>query len=170
MKGWVLVVILILMMALFWGMGYKTGNSLAVNQCNKFIYEHYSEDELINLLMNVKNIVPEWIRLNRVIRDIPTNYHIAGVEQPNLRQVIQHKMKLKGLKCKCIRCREVKNKDTSIDNLQIVIRTYDSSNGKEYFISMENNDKSLIYGFCRLRLTKQAGICKNYKKNCRKRD
>ena len=130
-------------------------------------YEHYSEDELINLLMNVKNIVPEWIRLNRVIRDIPTNYHIAGVEKPNLRQVIQHKMSLKGLKCKCIRCREPKNSKTivNVNDLQIIIREYESSNGMEYFISMENSDKSIIYGFCRLRLTDYAGICRDYKKN-----
>jgi histone acetyltransferase (RNA polymerase elongator complex component) len=30
---------------------------------------------------------------------------------------------------------------------------------------MENSDKSIIYGFCRLRLTDYAGICRDYKKN-----
>lgn len=131
-------------------------------------YEHYSEEDLINLIMKVKNNVPPWIRLNRVIRDIPTNYHIAGIEKPNMRQIIQHKMKKIGWKCRCIRCREPKNSEIAnkgIDNANIIIRDYKSSDGIEYFISMENTELDIIYGFCRLRLSKNAGIVLSVKKN-----
>jgi ELP3 family radical SAM enzyme/protein acetyltransferase len=131
-------------------------------------YEHYSEEELIKLIMKVKKNVPPWIRLNRVIRDIPTNYHIAGVEKPNLRQIIQHKMAKLGWKCRCIRCREPKNKDFAnkgIEDAVIMIREYSSSGGTEYFISMEHRELDIIYGFCRLRLSEKSGIVCAVKKN-----
>ena len=131
-------------------------------------YEHYSEEELIELIMKVKKNVPPWIRLNRVIRDIPTDYHIAGIEKPNMRQIIHHKMAKLGWKCRCIRCREPKNTDIAnqgIENAVIVIRQYNSSGGVEYFISMENRVLDIIYGFCRLRLSEQSGIVHAFKKN-----
>ena len=131
-------------------------------------YEHYPEEDLIELLMKVKQIVPPWIRLNRVIRDIPGNYHIAGIEKPNMRQIIQHKMKINGLKCRCIRCREPKNKQIAMDGIadaEIIIRKYDSSGGEEYFIGMENRKLDILYGFCRLRLSENAGKVKAVKKN-----
>ena len=131
-------------------------------------YEHYPEEDLIELIMKVKKIVPPWIRLNRVIRDIPTNYHIAGIEKPNMRQIIQHKMNKLGWKCRCIRCREPKNlviANQGIDDSEIIIREYESSGGTEYFISMENSELDIIYGFCRLRLSMNAGFVQSVKKN-----
>jgi ELP3 family radical SAM enzyme/protein acetyltransferase len=132
-------------------------------------YEHYSEEELIEVIIQVKSNIHPWIRLNRVIRDIPTSYHIAGVSKPNMRQIIQHKMGKRGLKCKCIRCREVKKSQDAIDTLhlaEIVVREYKASEGIEYFISMENTERSVIYGFCRLRLSENTGKCRDieYKK------
>ena len=122
------------------------------------------------------------IRLNRVVRDIPNKdkegnlYIYGGNKVTNHRQIIHNKMKKenKGT-CKCIRCREIKTKNTPSE-MQIVYREYVSSNGKEYFISMESgesnqsyiknnewNDKYgkhenwILYGFIRLRLSQNAG-------------
>lgn len=47
----------------------------------------YSEEELMRVIMKVKEKVHPWIRLNRVIRDIPNTYIIDGISAPNLRQV-----------------------------------------------------------------------------------
>jgi ELP3 family radical SAM enzyme/protein acetyltransferase len=70
-------------------------------------YVPYAEDALVELLMDVKSRVHPWIRLNRVVRDIPSNYILGGVDAPNLREDILVAMRRRGLRCKCIRCREV---------------------------------------------------------------
>lgn len=120
-------------------------------------YLHYSQEDLIDVIMDFKNKVHPWIRLNRVIRDIPVSYIHAGNNIPNLRQVLETKMKKQGLKCKCIRCREVKNKKSNIDEARMIIRSYPASGGYEYFISIESPDENIIYGFCRLRISKLMG-------------
>ena len=71
-------------------------------------YVPYAETELFELLLDVKAQVHPWIRLNRVIRDIPSQYILGGHNNPNMRQeLIAEMMKRKGKKCSCIRCREV---------------------------------------------------------------
>lgn len=120
-------------------------------------YLHYSHEELIEVLIYAKKKTPPSVRLARVIRDIPSNYVYAGNDVPNLRQLLEIEMTKRGIECKCIRCREVKNKITDIDSAQIFIREYNASNGNEYFISFETPDRKIIYGFCRLRLSKYMG-------------
>lgn len=121
-------------------------------------YKPYGESELYKLLIYVKEKVHPWIRLNRVIRDIPSQYILGDGNIPNIRQYLAIKMKEKGLKCNCIRCREIGlckdiiKKKNAIQNAILVIRDYKASGGTEYFISFESPDKSLICGFCRLRL------------------
>ena len=71
-------------------------------------YVPYAETDLFELLLDVKAQVHPWIRLNRVIRDIPSQYILGGHNNPNMRQeLIAEMMKRKGKKCSCIRCREV---------------------------------------------------------------
>ncbi|GMG15367.1 unnamed protein product [Phytophthora fragariaefolia] len=120
-------------------------------------YVPYPDDKLIDLLMDVKAEVHPWIRLNRVIRDIPSQYILGGMDEPNLRQVICNKMIARGTPCKCIRCREVKTDDVAISSAECVIRQYEANEGDEYFISFETPDRSKICGFARLRLSQSAG-------------
>jgi elongator complex protein 3 len=61
-------------------------------------------------------------------------------------------MKDKGAKCNCIRCREAGDRQFKINDLQLIIKKYQTSGGMEYFISYESKDKKILYGFCRLRL------------------
>jgi ELP3 family radical SAM enzyme/protein acetyltransferase len=124
-------------------------------------YLHYSHEDLIDVLIHAKQKTPPSVRLARVIRDIPVSYVYAGNDVPNLRQLLEIKMKKDGLVCKCIRCREVRNKKTDINDVIINVRHYEASNGHEYFISIESKDKSIIYGFCRLRLSNMMGYIKS---------
>lgn len=119
-------------------------------------YHPYGDEALVKVLMSVKRKVHPWIRLNRIIRDIPQEYILAGNEKANLRQMLEQRMKEEGQMCKCIRCREVKGDKTVASKLQsavIVERKYDASEGQEYFISVETPDESTIFGFLRLRFT-----------------
>jgi elongator complex protein 3 len=111
-------------------------------------YKPYTDKALQNLIIQCKKIVPPYVRIIRLIRDIPKESIIAGNTITNLRQI----MKDQGVKCNCIRCREAGNRQLTINNLQLTIINYKSSGGKEYFISYESKDKKILYGFCRLRL------------------
>ena len=114
-------------------------------------YKPYSENgvDLIEVIAYVKNNIFPWIRLNRVIRDIPNQNIIAGNKCVNLRQILLDR---KDINCQCIRCREVKNNTENIDKAELVIREYNGTNSTEYFISYESPDKKILYGFLRLRI------------------
>jgi len=101
--------------------------------------------------------MPHWRRNNRIIRDIPTSYIIGGYDKPNLRQIVQDEMKRRGLACKCTRCREVRDQITDLSQAKLFVCEHEASLGKEYFISFASPDESLIYGFVRLRISKNAG-------------
>lgn len=109
-------------------------------------YMPYTETDarlLIDLLARVKAEVHPWIRLNRVIRDIPEVSIIAGNQNTNLRQCIFEELKKRGKSCRCIRCREVRDWPETPDGLRLRIREYRSSGGLEYFISIEGSNRGL---------------------------
>ncbi|CAN0182944.1 unnamed protein product, partial [Laminaria digitata] len=113
-------------------------------------YVPYPEDQLFELILSVKARVHPWIRLNRVIRDIPNQYITGGCSVTNMRQqILLQTLKKRGMKCRCMRCREVKGQE--FKDASIVIRKYKASGGLEYFISSESPEETL-YGFLRLRI------------------
>lgn len=119
-------------------------------------YQPYGDDALIDVICYVKRQVHPWIRLNRVIRDIPVEYVLAGIEKANLRQLIENKLRSDGTPCRCIRCREVKGDREVAEKLKsavVVEREYAASGGIEYFLSVETPDETTLFGFLRLRLT-----------------
>ena len=127
---------------------------------------HYSPQELMEVLIYAMSRVHPWIRLNRVIRDIPSDYIHAGNDVTNLRQLVMEEMDQRHLTSMCIRSREVKNKPEAINNIdkaELFVREYIASNGNEFFISIESPDNKYIYGFCRLRLSNDMGIVRDIK-------
>ena len=114
-------------------------------------YKPYSDEQLRDVLIYAKQRMHPWIRLNRVIRDIPIDYIYGGCSEPNMRESLS-----KISKCKCIRCREIKGKKIGVYERKI--RSYESSNGKELFISYESPDEKTIYGFLRLRIPNEEQV------------
>jgi elongator complex protein 3 len=115
-------------------------------------YKPYSDKVLQELIVKCKAAVPRYVRIIRLIRDIPGESIVAGNRITNLRQI----MKQRGVKCNCIRCREVK--DGIIGHHKINIIEYPAAGGQEYFISADSLDGTTLYGFCRLRLDKNSPI------------
>ena len=111
-------------------------------------YKPYTAKQLENLIIACKKIVPPYVRIIRLIRDIPGESIIAGNLVTNLRQVLAQR----GVKCNCIRCREVKGGKVSGFRLQVT--EYKASGGREFFIEATDKTKKILYGFCRLRLAK----------------
>jgi len=110
-------------------------------------YKPYSDKVLQTLIAKCKAIVPPYVRIIRLIRDIPEESIVAGNKITNLRQIMQQR----GVKCNCIRCREVKDGIVKSGGRLNIIK-YPASEGTEYFISADSSDKKTLYGFCRLRI------------------
>ena len=68
-----------------------------------------------------------WKRINRIPRDIPNQSIIAGNKVTNLRQILLQKMTKRGLRCKCIRCREVKDNVVDLENAVLMERQHEAS-------------------------------------------
>jgi elongator complex protein 3 len=117
-------------------------------------YQPYTDQELENLIADCKAIVPPYVRIIRLIRDIPGESIVAGNLVTNLRQVMQQR----GVKCNCIRCREIKDRPMDVKKARLININYPASNGVEYFLSYNSPDGKDLYGFCRLRLTPNSSI------------
>lgn len=122
-------------------------------------YQPYTDKQLLELLIKIKKMTPPWVRITRLIRDIPEESIIAGNKITNLRQLLQDQAKKDGRSCQCIRCREAghqNNLQLTIGNLQnkfkSVIRKYQASGGMEYFLSFESKDGKVLFAFLRLRI------------------
>jgi ELP3 family radical SAM enzyme/protein acetyltransferase len=128
-------------------------------------YKPYSDEEVFELIKSVKIKVHPWIRMNRVIRDIPSTYITGGCNTPNMHQYLLDDLAKCGLSCKCIRCREIKNNKILFEPT-LVVRQYAASGGVEYFISYETPDKKYIYGFIRLRIPSETSEVIDTLKGC----
>ena len=116
-------------------------------------YEPFDEGKAIDLLSKVKKMVPEWVRIQRIERDIPVKMIDAGIKRSDIRLLIQKKMEEEGSNCRCIRCREVgfKNMDKP-SKVELKRMDYAASNGKEIFLSYEDVNNDAIIGYLRLRI------------------
>ena len=121
------------------------------NRYERGQYRPYTDDELLEILVECKRIVPRYCRINRVIRDIPSEYVAAGSKASHLRLVAQREMKKRGWQCECIRCREVRQDKIVADELRLDTLTYNTDATREYFLSfITPRDK--LAGFLRLSL------------------
>lgn len=114
-------------------------------------FDPLTSDEAAELLADVLPEIPRYTRLQRVQRDIPADYIDGGVQKSNLRQLVHKKLEERGDTCTCIRCREVGHNEEDPESLELDILEYESGGGTEFFISIEDFDKDLLVGFCRLR-------------------
>jgi len=123
----------------------------------KGFYKPYSAPQLKNLLTKMKLATPYYVRINRLVRDIPKESIVAGNPITNLRQVLQAELSKKKLVCKCIRCREAKQDPVNLKQAKLLTIKYEASGGTEYFISYENKNRTKLYAFLRLRINNNSG-------------
>jgi len=117
-------------------------------------YRPYTEKQLINLLKETKKKVPYYVRIQRIARDISQKKILEGPAKIlNIRQILTTLAKKEGWRCKCIRCREVKEDYNSKEKLYLFRQDYPASDGKEIFLSFENKNRAKLYSLLRLRVT-----------------
>lgn len=127
-------------------------NSKMFDILQKGNYKPYSEKELIQLLIKIKSILPKWVRIARIMRDIPSQKIVAGCKISNLREVIKKEMTNQKLNCQCIRCREVKENYDPKEKIFLFKEDYEASGGKEFFLSFENKKRTKLLSYLRLRI------------------
>ena len=115
-------------------------------------YKPYTKDTLIKTIKEIKKHIPEYVRIERIIRDIPSPLIVEGGSKvSNLRQIIDASIKKEGWSCKCIRCREIKNADSK-EKVYLFRIDYNASGGKEIFLSFEDKERKNLYSLLRLRI------------------
>ena len=129
-------------------------------------YKSMTDKQFEKLVLEVKNkIIPPYVRISRLVRDVPSVSIYAGPDISNLRQLIIPKSN-----CQCIRCREVKL-DYKINDLPATLRVamqagkiildridYDASGGKEIFLQFVSKDKQKLFALLRLRISNNSAM------------
>jgi len=116
-------------------------------------YRPYDDDTMINLLVNIKSIVPKYVRISRVLRDIPPKFIVGGLKD-SVRDLVKQRMEQQAVECKCIRCREYGHRAQDgweIGKPRMVRMDYEASGGKEIFLSFEDENETL-FGLLRMRI------------------
>jgi len=120
-------------------------------------YKPLDTKKASKLVAELKSYVPEWVRIQRIQRDVPLPYIDAGVDKSNLRQYIDSELKRHGKECRCIRCREIGHKkvigsiEIDEDSIDMNCEYYPASDSEEIFISLVQKDVDALVGYLRLR-------------------
>ena len=114
-------------------------------------YHPYSTDDLVQLIADIKPTIPEYSRVNRIVRDIPSDYIVAGSKRSSLRQDVHAELAARGQRCRCVRCREIRGQAVDIGSLQMNDFVYQPADAEEHFISYSTLDDQLA-GYLRLSL------------------
>lgn len=125
---------------------------------HKIIKFHpYSEEETEKLLFEMMQIIPEYCRIMRMMREFPKEKLVDGLIRLDLRKEIEENIRKTNKKIKEIRMREIGfNKDVDL-KIKLKVIEYDSSGGKEFFLEIVNDD-NIIFGLLRLRISKGKSI------------
>lgn len=111
-------------------------------------YRTYDEDDMVDLLAYAKERLPEYVRLQRIQRDIPAKLIVSGSIHGHVRQMAQRRLAESGKQCRCIRCREIGRRPSHAAEEDRTL-TYDCCGGTEQFLSTVAGDA--LIGFARLR-------------------
>ncbi len=135
-------------------------------------YEPYPLEKVVEIIAQAKKMIPYWVRIQRVQRDIPARLIVSGVKRSNLRELVLQKLKSEGSRCRCIRCREIGRyvqkggAPPSPDEIKLYVERYNASEGEEYFISYETEDQRALVGFIRMRVPSEKAHRPEVSKRC----
>jgi len=116
-------------------------------------YTPYPDHVMLGLMADIKAIVPGYVRIARVLRDIPARFIVAGLRD-SIRDKVQEYMAQRGQRCNCIRCREYGHRlkvGWEVDAPELKRLDYVASGGREVFLSYED-ESGTLFGLLRLRL------------------
>ncbi|MFH1533601.1 MAG: tRNA uridine(34) 5-carboxymethylaminomethyl modification radical SAM/GNAT enzyme Elp3 [Nitrospirota bacterium] len=121
-------------------------------------YKPYNDKALEDVIAEEMKSVPEWCRIDRVARDIPSNEIESGFKASNIRQILEKRLEEEGSPCRDIRYREVRGENVDLTNVKLVVRKYEASGGVEVFLSYEDVENDKIIALLRLRFPSEPFI------------
>lgn len=113
-------------------------------------YTPYNAEKAADVISEFYRHIPPWVRVMRIQRDIPSGLIGAGVEKSNLRELVERRIREKGINSVEIRSREIGSRTFSSQEAELKRIDYGASSGKEAFLSYVQGDSLL--GFIRLRI------------------
>ncbi|MEK6936034.1 MAG: tRNA uridine(34) 5-carboxymethylaminomethyl modification radical SAM/GNAT enzyme Elp3 [Nanoarchaeota archaeon] len=121
-------------------------------------YIPYNQKQTEELIIKIMEIIPNYCRVMRVMREIPPEYLVAGTIRIDLRKNVEDFLIKKKARIEEIRFREIGfalrdlKKGKKINHkLNLKITKYHSSKGTEYFLEFVNKN-NILFGLCRLRI------------------
>jgi len=117
----------------------------------------YTHEELVQVLTACFQRTPEYCRLTRVVRDIPSTDIVAGELTTNFRQIVDDELAQQDVRSPDIRAREIRGKAVALEQLRQDEQRYATSAGEEVFLQYITEDR-LIAGFLRLSLPTETPI------------
>ncbi len=119
----------------------------------------YSEEELLDILVSDVAATPPFCRISRMIRDFSSHDIVAGNKKPNLRQLVENRLRsqddVRGVQE--IRFREVATGNVSVEGLRMEVVEYETSNTRERFLQWVAPENR-IAGFLRLSLPDEGYV------------
>ncbi len=117
-------------------------------------YTPLTTEAAVELIARVKAIVPRWCRIQRVQREIGAPEIQDGPKKGDLRLLARDRLRAIGLRCACVRCREVgfRGVEPRPEALTMLRCDYGSSGGHEVFLSIEDPGLDVLVAYARLRI------------------
>lgn len=129
---------------------------------NEGEYTPYSKNDLLQYFTHSLPTTPKFVRLTRIVRDIPADEIVAGNKASNFRQIAQQEIERLGLTVEDIRSREIKGEKITWDRIEEEVIQYRTSVSTEFFISYVTKGDNRICGFLRLSIPKKSLSKKNF--------
>lgn len=119
----------------------------------KGLYSSYTDESLIELMVEMTKTWPEYVRVTRMYRDIPANTIVSGSKISNLRQVVEERMAKRGIVSRDIRSREIKDGKVNFEDLNLNVLPFEASDGQEFFVSYDHPKLDKLCALLRLRFS-----------------
>ncbi|TMI55117.1 tRNA uridine(34) 5-carboxymethylaminomethyl modification radical SAM/GNAT enzyme Elp3, partial [Candidatus Bathyarchaeota archaeon] len=97
-------------------------------------YKPYSTEQAARLIVEIKRLIPPWVRIMRIQREIPADGISDGVMNGNLRQPMRN------------------TPSPLTENIRLQRIVYEASGGTEVFLSFEDPKLDILVGYVRLRI------------------
>ncbi len=134
------------------------GSAELMQYYKKGLWKPYSHEELLDVVTFAIKSTPEYCRLTRIIRDIPSTDIVVGNKMTNFRQVAEEALKKDGEHSNDIREREIRDQKYTREQLVLKETHYATSVSEEYFLQFVIPETNQIIGFLRLSLPKEAAF------------
>jgi elongator complex protein 3 len=128
-------------------------------------YRPMTTEAAIELVARMKELVPPWVRIQRIQREIGADAILGGPTKGDLRVRAQRRLRAAGKRCACIRCREVGLQRVGLapDEVRLHRIEYEASGGREVFLSFEDAAGTALVGYARLRLSDAGAFLRELK-------